>query len=336
MIPRIESSWQSENWQQQWAGAIRDFQTLASLLELPPQALKFDSQAATDFPLRVPLSYVQRMRPGDPDDPLLRQVLPHRAETIPHSGFSTNPVGDLEAGRPGGLLQKYQGRALLMTTGACPVHCRYCFRRHFPYTRFNAAGGNWQAALRQVREDSSLQEIILSGGDPLSLHDDKLAELMQGLAAIPHITTLRIHSRLPVVLPDRITSNLLDTLALSQKQQVFVIHANHPAELTHDVPAALAAIHQRGHTLLNQTVLLRGINDQLDTQLALSRRLFALRVLPYYLHLLDPVAGAAHFDVTEQEGIELINNMRATLPGYLVPRLVREIAGAPSKTVIHG
>ncbi|MCC6596606.1 MAG: EF-P beta-lysylation protein EpmB, partial [Rhodanobacteraceae bacterium] len=233
-----------------------------------------------------------------------------------------------------GVLHKYQGRALLIATGSCAINCRYCFRRHFPYAEETAAAHHWEAALAYLREDASIGEVILSGGDPLSLATAKLAELGEALARIPHVRRLRIHSRLPVVLPERIDHEFVHWLAHLPLQRVLVVHANHPNEIDAGVEHACAALREAGVSLLNQSVLLRGINDSVAALAALSERLFAAGVLPYYLHLLDRVQGTAHFEVDEIRALALADGLRRTLPGYLVPRLVREVAGAPCKTPV--
>lgn len=338
MIPASIGSGQPSRtipcWQSALRQAVRDPAELLGLLELDPALLPAARAAAERFPLRVPRGFVARMRKGDPDDPLLRQVLPLGAELRETPGFGADPVGDLAAGRGPGLLQKYRGRALLVTTGACAVHCRYCFRRHFPYADENPRRGGWDAALETLRGDTDIEEIILSGGDPLSLSDERLAELVHALEEIPHLQRLRIHTRQPVVLPERVDRPLLDWLRATRLRKVVVIHANHPAELDEAVAGALAELAGAGCHLLNQAVLLAGVNDRAETLEALSQRLFASGVLPYYLHLLDRVAGAAHFDVPESRALELIAALRGRLPGYLVPRLARETAGEPSKTVL--
>jgi EF-P beta-lysylation protein EpmB len=232
------------------------------------------------------------------------------------------------------MLQKYQGRALLVTTGACAVHCRYCFRRHFPYADSNPLASQWQQTIEQIQHDQSINEVILSGGDPLSLSDDKLSRLVEDLSAIPHLKRLRIHTRLPVVLPERIDERLLAWLQRCPLKVVMVIHANHANEIDNEAEQALASLQKAGCQLLNQAVLLKGVNDSAAALVALSERLSEVDVMPYYLHLLDKVAGAQHFDVPEQEALELIAAIRTQLPGYLVPRLVREIQGEASKTVI--
>ena len=281
----------------------------------------------------APLSYVERMRPGDPYDPLLRQVLPLAEESIDATGFSNDPVQDQAAMLRPGLLQKYTNRVLLVTTGACAIHCRYCFRRHFPYGNGPHSLAQWQPAIEQIAADPSIEEVILSGGDPLTLVDAHLAELANHLASIPHLRRLRIHTRLPIVIPQRVTGALLEWLSSSRLVPIVVIHSNHAAELDESVAAALGQLTRAGIMLLNQTVLLRGVNDSLAALSELSCRLIDLRVVPYYLHQLDRVRGAAHFEVPVERGRELVQQLRDTLPGYAVPTYVREIAGEPSKQI---
>jgi EF-P beta-lysylation protein EpmB len=313
------------------ADSVRDPGELLALLDLDPRWLEPARRAASAFPLRVPRAFIGRMRKGDPADPLLRQVLPLGEELDEVPGFTRDPVGDLPSVAARGLLHKYQGRVLLITTGACGVHCRYCFRRHFPYAEENARSGEWQQALDYLKGDASINEVILSGGDPLTLSDGRLAALVRALEAIPHIKRLRIHTRQPVVLPSRVDEPLLAWLKACRLQKVVVLHMNHAREMDEAVQAACARLREAGATLLNQAVLLRGVNDSAETLRELSETLFAAGVLPYYLNLLDPVAGAAHFDVPETEALELMAAIRACLPGYLVPKLVREVPGAPSK-----
>lgn len=321
-------------WQQALANAYTRPAELLQDLGLDPAAFPVPAGVLDGFPLRVPRGYVARMRQGDPDDPLLRQVLAVGAEALDAAGFADDAVGDLAKQRPGGLIHKYEGRALVMTTGACAVHCRYCFRRHFPYSDALASRDHWREALSQIAGDRSLREIILSGGDPLALSDDKLGEFAEALEFIPHVQRLRIHTRTPVVLPERVDEALLAWLRRGRIARVMVIHANHARELDDGVAAALTALRSAGVTLLNQSVLLRGVNDTPDALIGLSERLFACGVMPYYLHMLDRVRGAAHFEVPEAEARALVAAASARLPGYLVPRLVREEAGAPSKTVL--
>lgn len=319
-------------WQAVLARAVRDPAELLRRLELDPALLPAARAAARLFPLRVPEPFLARMRPGDPNDPLLRQVLPLGAELNETPHFGDDPVGDAGAMAAAGVLHKYQGRVLLVTTGACAVHCRYCFRRHFPYHDANASAGEWGEALSYLAAQGDVSEVILSGGDPLTLSDRRLAHLAQQLETIPHLRRLRVHSRLPVVLPERVDDALLGWLASGRLAPVVVIHANHAHELDDAVAAALHRLQSAGVTLFNQTVLMRGVNDSVAALAALSERLFELGVVPYYVHMLDRVRGAAHFEVPEAEARRLHDALAARLPGYLVPRLVREEPGAPAKT----
>lgn len=334
MIPRSSELRQTPAWQAEFARAITDPAVLLATLGLDPDLLPAAGAAAAAFPLRVPRGFVARMRAGDAGDPLLRQVLPLHVELQRPPGFSENPVGDLEAMRAPGVLHKYRGRVLLTATGACAVHCRYCFRRHFPYAEANASGDQWQPALAYIREDASIRELILSGGDPLSAGDHRLSALIRQADAIPHLARLRIHTRLPIVLPERIDDALLRWLSATRLQRVVVVHVNHANEIDGAVRAALAALADVGVTLLNQSVLLRGVNDSVEALADLSETLFAAGILPYYLHALDRVHGSAHFEVPEADALRLHDALAARLPGYLVPRFVREEPGAPAKTPV--
>jgi EF-P beta-lysylation protein EpmB len=324
-------------WQQALRDCVSDPQDLADCLGLGHEWVEPARRAAARFPLRVPRSYLARMRHGDEEDPLLRQVLPLGAELLETPGYVADPVGDLAAVAGQGLLHKYHGRVLLVTTGACAIHCRYCFRREFPYGEQHAGRQAFAGALESIRADPGITEVLLSGGDPLTLSDRRLAGLLEDLEAIPHVRRVRVHTRLPVVLPERIDAGFLAAWnSLHRLQRIIVIHANHPQELRDaaDVQAALGALRASGTTLLNQSVLLRGVNDSLAALEELSVVLFESGVLPYYLHVLDPVRGAAHFDVAEDAARRLHAELTARLPGYLVPKLVREVAGADSKTML--
>lgn len=322
------------DWKLQFQQAIRDPVELCERLKLPaalqPQAML----AAEQFPVFAPHSYVDRMQMSDPDDPLLRQVLPLGAELDRVAGFVTDPVGDYQAKRQPGLIQKYQGRVLMMTTGICAIHCRYCFRRHYPYAAEPKSLGHWAPAIAYIANDSSIHEVILSGGDPLSLSDGKLAELVAELGRIGHLRRLRIHTRLPIVIPDRVTAELLAWLTSTHMQPIVVVHANHANELSATVLAHLGRLRGAGVTLLNQAVLLRGVNDNLLALETLCEQLSDNGVLPYYLNQLDHVQGAAHFEVPVEKGEHLIELLRGRLPGYAVPRYVQEIAGSKGKTVL--
>lgn len=319
-------------WQRAMAEAIRDPFELLKTLGLPADLIDGHEGAAQQFPLRVPRSYVARMEYGNPNDPLLRQVLPLAEETQFNPHFTTDPVADQAAVKQQGLLQKYQGRVLLMTTPVCAIHCRYCFRRHFPYAEHSSRQADEAKIMEQIASDSSIHEVILSGGDPLSLSDEHLGRLIKQLSQIPHLKRLRIHSRQPIVLPERINDELLNQLSDTRLNTVCVIHCNHANEIDKQVAQVLSNLRQTGTTLLNQAVLLKGINDSSDNLCALSEKLFDNQVLPYYLHMLDKVEGAAHFDISEQQALILMDEMRTRLPGYLVPQLVREISHEPYKT----
>ena len=331
MITRSIPTWQAE-----LAAAIRNPLELLAELELPADAPGVKLlDASIQFPLRVPRSFVRRMRKADPQDPLLRQVLPLDDEQRAVPDYGTDPVGDLLAMRGAGVLHKYPGRVLLVTTGACAVHCRYCFRRHFPYGRARAQEDEWRQALDYIARDEEIREVILSGGDPLCLVDEKLAPLATRLAALKHVQRLRIHTRLPIVLPSRVNTALLSWLTATRLRVVVVVHVNHPNELDDEVGTALARFAAHGLTLLNQAVLLRGVNDKVDTLAALSESLFSAGVLPYYLHQLDRVDGAAHFAVADGKALCLVAALRERLPGYLVPRLVKEVSGIASKVPLQ-
>ena len=322
---------QPRRWQLAWRDAVRDPRELLGLLGLDALAARVPEAACAQFPLRVPRSFVARMRHGDPADPLLRQVLPLDEELRPVPGFDLDAVGDAAARAGRGLIRKYRGRALLVATGSCAVHCRYCFRRHFPYAEETAAAGGWHDAVAAIAADPGIDEVILSGGDPLSLATPKLAELTRALAPLAHVKRLRVHTRLPIVLPERVDEELVGWIATLPWPVTVVVHANHGNEFDADVDAAMARLRATGATLLNQAVLLRGVNDSLDALAALSERGFEAGVLPYYLHQLDRVAGAAHFEVDDARALALHAALRDHLPGYLVPRLVREVAGDGSK-----
>lgn len=320
-----------ERWQRDLAEAIRDPRDLCRMLGLDERLAVPADRPAAAFPLLVPKAFAARMRRGDPRDPLLLQVLPQAVEDEPAAGFVADPLLESAALAAPGLVRKYAGRALLLVTGGCAVHCRYCFRREFPYASSGATRRGVDAALDAVADDPSVAEVILSGGDPLLADDAHLAEIIARLDALPHVRRLRIHTRLPVVLPTRVSDGLLEVLAGSRLTRIVVVHANHPAELDDSVADALRWLAALPCTLLNQAVLLAGVNDSADVLRALSERLVELGVLPYYLHMLDQVRGAAHFEVSETRARELHGALRDTLPGYAVPRLAREVPGAAAK-----
>lgn len=324
-------------WQAAVRDAIRDPAELCRVLQLPDEvsdAARQACAASTEFSLFAPRGFVARMRVGDPNDPLLRQVLPLAEELDDTPGFVRDPVGDLDAERQPGLLQKYAGRVLLVTTGVCAVHCRYCFRRHFPYSDGPRSLADWRPALEEIADDPSIREVILSGGDPLMIVDRTLSQLVDAITDIPHVKRLRVHTRLPIVIPERVTDELVDILRGTRLTPVVVVHANHANEIDAPVAVAFAKISDAGIPLLNQAVLLRGVNDTIAAQAALCEKLVDHRVLPYYLHQLDRVAGAAHFEVPLETGRRITAELREQLPGYAVPRFVAELPAELSKTVL--
>ena len=332
MITGSATTVDSLSWQEQLAASIRDPEQLLQLLQLDSGLLDGAVAAHGDFPLRVPRAYLQRIEPGNPEDPLLRQVLPLGTELLATPGYSADPLQELSANPVPGLVHKYRGRVLLIVSPNCAINCRYCFRRHFPYGDNKPGRSEWQQALDYIAADRSITEVIFSGGDPLSASDRQLHWLVEQLAQIPHLCRLRVHTRLPVVIPDRITDHLLQWLGNSRFATSLVIHSNHPNELDGAVERALERLRQVGTTLLNQTVLLAGINDSADVLGRLSERLFECGTLPYYLHQLDRISGAAHFAVSDGRACQLHRELMSALPGYLVPKLVREIPERPYKT----
>lgn len=315
------------NWSRELAEAVRDVETLCRLLELSEEQTREFCEASRNFPVLVPRSFLDRMQRGNSRDPLLLQVVPQHSELVETPGFGRDPVGEEDARIAPGLLQKYAGRALLVTTSSCAVHCRYCFRREYPYHAEPRTLAEFEPALEAIRADDSLNEILLSGGDPLMLTDQRLGELFARLRSIPHVRRIRLHTRLPIVLPSRVTPALLKLLADPRTKSIVVVHANHPNEISGECAKTLRRLVESGLMVLNQSVLLRDINDNADALAELSNRLIDLGVLPYYLHQLDRVKGAAHFEVTLERGYELMAELRKRLPGYAVPRYVREVAG---------
>ncbi|WP_312416510.1 EF-P beta-lysylation protein EpmB [Pseudescherichia sp.] len=321
-----------EDWLVQLADVITDPDELLRLLNIDADENLLAGRAAKRlFALRVPRAFVARMERGNPNDPLLRQVLTSQEEFVAAPGFSTDPLDEQHSVVPG-LLHKYRNRALLLVKGGCAVNCRYCFRRHFPYADNQGNKRNWQAALDYISAHPELDEIIFSGGDPLMAKDHELEWLLTQLEAIPHVKRLRIHSRLPIVIPARITDTLASRFARSSLQILLVNHINHAQEIDASFRQAMATLRTAGVTLLNQSVLLRGVNDSAQTLADLSNALFDAGVMPYYLHVLDKVQGAAHFMVTDDEARQIIRELLTLVSGYMVPRLAREIGGEPSKT----
>ena len=333
MIQRNEANLH-KNWQKELANVVTCPKVLLEMVGLSSQVHENDIKARSLFPVRVPLPFIKKIRHGDANDPLLLQVMPRHQEFLKKSGFNKDPLLEQDNDQPG-ILHKYKSRVLVMFKTGCAVNCRYCFRRHFPYQENNPSRREWQQALDYIRQDNSIKEVILSGGDPLAANDNMLRNLTARIADIPHVEILRVHSRMPVVIPQRITSPGMNWLTDTRLTPVMVIHSNHPNEIDHHVIEALQTLKREGVTLLNQTVLLAGINDNPEALLALSKRLFAAGVLPYYLHMLDKVSGAAHFEVTEKRAKELITILQNQLPGYLIPKLVREQSGELSKMPIN-
>ncbi len=334
------------SWQRELARAVRSADDLLRRLGLvlPEESLEtamvrlgISDQNAVylrRFPVLVPENFLKRMRPGDASDPLLRQVLPLAAEAAIVDGFVSDAVGDLAARRTDGLIHKYEGRVLLIAASACAVHCRYCFRREYPYEAEPRRLDDWQPAISEIASDTSITEVIFSGGDPWMLTDQRLQALCSAIDAIPHIERIRFHTRLPIVLPSRITSDLLKLLRTLRSQAIVVVHANHANEIVDDCQVVLRELVRSGVPVLNQSVLLAGVNDSVDALEALSRRLVNIGVMPYYLHQLDQVSGTAHFEVAKSRGVELLRELASRLPGYAVPRYVQEIPGHTGKTPI--
>ncbi|WP_083608106.1 EF-P beta-lysylation protein EpmB [Teredinibacter haidensis] len=323
-----------QSWQDELANLVCEPEQLLDALQLDAASLPEMKKAAELFPLRVPRSYLARIKKGDLNDPLLRQVLPLGMETLATEGYTIDPLGEKQSNPAPGLVHKYRGRVLLIAAPQCAIHCRYCFRRHFDYNANTPSREKWQEAFQYIMDDPSIEEVILSGGDPLALSDRQLGWLYKKISQIPHITRIRIHTRLPIVVPSRITTELLNILRQSPLPTVMVTHCNHPQEIDVHVQQMFKQLKGVTVTILNQAVLLKSINDNAPIQATLSKRLFSCGVMPYYLHLLDKVSGAAHFNVEEGAAKRIYNELLATLPGYLVPKLVREAAGAKSKTPV--
>ncbi len=330
-LKTIHDELSAPTWQQAMAQAVSDVSELYELLDLPlPPSLHTPKK----FPLRVPRSFVAKMQKGNPNDPLLLQVLPDTLETLTVVGYSQDPLAENEQNPLKGMLHKYRSRVLITVTGACAVHCRYCFRQHFDYSDNMPNGAQIDVITDYVRADAGIDEVLLSGGDPLSLSDTKLTQLIDKLSAIPHLKTIRLHTRLPVVLPSRVTDELCQTLKGCAKNIVMVLHINHPNEIDDTLAKHCAKLRDAGVTLLNQSVLLAGINDDADTLAKLSHQLFKMQVLPYYLHVLDKVTGAAHFDVPLARAVQIYWQLLERLSGYLMPKLVQELPGVPYKTPV--
>ncbi|WP_075082181.1 EF-P beta-lysylation protein EpmB [Mariniblastus fucicola] len=326
------------SWQQHMKRAIRSVNTLLSMIELESKVQDLTDEAS-DFPLFVPLPYLERIEKGNSDDPLLRQVLPVADERESPEHFSIDPLGEQSATLRDGLIQKYQKRVLVIASRTCAINCRYCFRRHFPYETAALGDQRWSETIDSIAADDTINEVILSGGDPLTVTDEKLADVFNRLEAVEHLQRIRLHTRLPIVIPQRVTDGLLKMIgkfrrSRTGRQVVMVVHSNHANEIDDAVCRSLSRLSDSATQLLNQSVLLAGVNDDTDTLVRLSERLLSANTLPYYLHQLDPVEGTAHFEVPVSTGLKLIEEIRARLPGYAVPRYVQELAGEPGKTVL--
>ncbi|KAF3978631.1 MAG: EF-P beta-lysylation protein EpmB [Methylococcales symbiont of Iophon sp. n. MRB-2018] len=319
-----------KNWQEELAEGFNNIEELCHYLDIPFD----DSNPKYDFQLRVPRSFVKKMKKGDSNDPLLKQVLPITKERLNLTGYSSDPVADINAITAPGIIDKYQNRVLLIATGSCAINCRYCFRKNFPYADFQISSKKLNLALQYIQDHTAITEVILSGGDPLLLNDEKLFNLIQKIEQIDHIKRIRIHSRIPIVLPSRITPEFCKRLDTLNKPIIMVLHCNHKNELDNAVEAACNKLRDRKITLLNQSVLLKGINDNAEQLCDLSEKLFTFGVMPYYLHLLDKAHGTGHFEVNEKIALSLMKQIKTQLSGYLVPKLVREVAGAKNKILI--
>lgn len=322
------------SWQESYKNLITSPRELLAQLELPKDLSVLDESAQKAFPLKLSQEYANRIKKGTLEDPLLKQVLPHLYESYDSAGFSADPLEEQSFVKSTGVLQKYQHRALLVLTSACAIHCRYCFRRHFPYKDHRFSKKHIEDLLDPIQKDASIEEIILSGGDPLSVSDSLLEHLIASLNQMPQVTRLRIHTRLPMLIPSRITDGLLNALGSARAKVVVVLHINHAQEIDDEVQVACHKLAANSIMLLNQSVLLKGINNDAQTLAELSKRLFQMNVLPYYLHQLDKVAGAQHFEVPESDAKRILHDLMAKLPGYLVPKYVREVPGDAFKTPI--
>lgn len=321
-------------WKQELSNAIESVHHLLHILELDSAKLNLSDAAIQQFPLRVPLSFVNKMKKGDPNDPLLKQILPIKEEELSHPGFTEDPLEEMHANPVPGLIHKYHNRALIIGAQACAINCRYCFRRHFPYQENRLTRPQLADICTYIQQHDELDEIILSGGDPLVNNDQQLKKIILSIAEIPHIKRLRIHTRLPVVIPSRINKDLLQWLTECPTPITFVLHINHPNEIDQTLTNAVQHLKQAGSVILNQSVLMKGINDSLETLLELSNALFDAGILPYYLNVLDRVSGSQHFEVSEETAIELIEQLMQKTSGYLVPKLVREQPDRPYKVPI--
>lgn len=334
MIHRSKPYWQTSDWQYALKNMIRSLDELLVAVNLSSEQLNISEEAAKQFSLKTPRSYVANIEKGNPKDPLLLQVLPDMAETIEHASFVADPLEEAHFNKAPGLIHKYHGRVLLITNPSCAIHCRYCFRRHFDYSSNTPGSKGWQPALNYIASDSSIYEVILSGGDPLSSTDNHLSQVLHAIAGIAHVKSVRLHTRLPTVIPQRITENLLEALTSTRLKAVMVLHINHANELGHEQLQAIRHLKQWGIRILNQSVLLKGVNDSVDSLNQLMRSLFENDIEAYYLHQLDRVAGASHFALNNTQALNLYRQLQAQLPGFMLPKLVRELPHKKNKTLM--
>lgn len=323
---------QSLSWQKQLAQAIRDPKELLDYVGVDADSIGYSQKSIIQFPVRVPHVFANRIMKKDPNDPILRQIFPYIDEENECEGFVHDPLDEANVQPVNGLLHKYKNRVLSITTGACAIHCRYCFRRHFPYQDSSTNGEHVVQSLKYIEKDNTISEVILSGGDPLTLSDHRLFNLCRSLSSISHVERIRIHTRIPIVLPDRLTGELLEKITQTGKTMIFVLHINHANEIDEAVIKNIKLLKQFNIMILNQSVLLKGVNDNVQSLIALSERLVENQVTPYYLHMLDPVAGATHYNVNDVHAKKLIETMQASVSGYLVPKLVKEEKNRPGKT----
>jgi len=325
---------ETTHWKQELANLLTDPQELCELLKLNQQQSQQLHDSCLGFPLRVPRPYLARIELSNLNDPLLLQVLPSGDELTTVEGFLADPLQEQQFSPVPGLLHKYHGRVLLVLSGSCSIHCRYCFRRHFPYQDAQIGKTQWRNIIEYIRNDNTIEEVIFSGGDPLNSTDTLLARQCNELESITHLKRLRIHTRQPVMIPQRIDQSCIDWMKKTRFQVVMVVHSNHAQEIDHHVAAAFERLRSAGITVLNQSVLLRGINDDAKTLAQLNERLFESGVLPYYLHMLDPVQGAAHFALPRQRALEIKTELQAIVPGYLMPRFAVEEPHQQNKTTL--
>jgi EF-P beta-lysylation protein EpmB len=331
----IATTYEEDNWQKEVASSFKTVNSLLSYLNIDPSSLPYEINVDAPFSTRITPFFANLIQSNQPFDPILLQVLPRLEETIIKQDYSNDPLNEESYSVLPGLIHKYSNRVLLVAHQSCAIHCRYCFRQHFPYSEQRLNKEALDKNIEYIKKDSNITEVILSGGDPLNLSDEKLKLLLSKLDDIPQLTTIRIHTRTPVVSPSRLTSALNSYISTLSKQVVFVFHINHSQEISVEFEEKLQALKMTGSTIFNQSVLLKDINNSADTLITLSEKLFEIGILPYYLHQLDPVNGTHHFKVSDKEAREIWHEMQTKLSGYLLPRLVQEIPNKPSKTWIN-